>query len=224
MRPPSASCSNSFRMTAWTSTKSRAATGRSPATPRQFHARPGSRPPSKSSLDSGSSGCACRASSSSSIRSRGRRRIRDRGSGIEARRMSVRGAAVWLLVVLLALGRSSVLAAADYFGQVTFNGLPVPGATVTATQGEMKASATTNADGIYQLADLADGLWTLTIELFGFARITREITVPTKADPPPDALSVRSFDELTRELPPARTFEPFDSAQGKPVDAPDKEP
>jgi len=138
--------------------------------------------------------------------------------------MSVRGAAVWLLVVLLALGRSSVLAAADYFGQVTFNGLPVPGATVTATQGEMKASATTNADGIYQLADLADGLWTLTIELFGFARITREITVPTKADPPPDALSVRSFDELTRELPPARTFEPFDSAQGKPVDAPDKEP
>src|SRR5688572_31294821 len=146
--------------------------------------------------------------------------------------MSVRGAAVWLLVVLLALGRSSVLAAADYFGQVTFNGLPVPGATVTATQGDpstplgagKKASATTNADGIYKLADLADGLWTLTIELFGFARITREITVPTKGDPSPDALSVRSFDELTREMPPARAFEPFDSAQGKPLASEDEEP
>ena len=36
-------------------------------------------------------------------------------------------------------------------------GAAIPGATVTATQGEKKASATTNADGIYQLADLADG-------------------------------------------------------------------
>ena len=43
--------------------------------------------------------------------------------------------------------------------------------------------------------------------MFGFATITREIAIPTKDDPPPDALSVRSFDELTRELPPARTFE-----------------
>ena len=131
--------------------------------------------------------------------------------------MSVRGAAVWLLVLLLALGRSSDLAAANYFGQVTFNGLPVPGATVTATQGEKKASATTNADGIYQLADLADGLWTLTIELFGFARITREITVPTKADPPPDVLTVRSFDELTRELPTARVFESVDAEEDEPA-------
>ena len=147
----------------------------------------------------------------------------------------------WLLVLMLAVGQSSALAAADYFGQVTFNGLPVPGATVTATQSapatsperspstpvapsgtspatrdsaletRRKATATTNADGIYHLADLAEGLWTLTIELFGFATITREIAIPTKEDPPPDALTVRSFDELTRALPQARTFEPVAS-------------
>ena len=59
---------------------------------------------------------------------------------------------------------------------LTFTGRPVPGATVTATQAEKKkASATTNADGIDHLAGLADGLWTFTIELFGFATITREI-------------------------------------------------
>ena len=46
----------------------------------------------------------------------------------------VRGTA-WLLVVLL-IGQNVPLLAADYFGQVTFNGLPVPGATVTAVQGE----------------------------------------------------------------------------------------
>ena len=133
-------------------------------------------------------------------------------------------AAVWLLVFLLAMGQSATLLASDYFGKVTFNGLPVPGATVTAIQADRKQSATTAGDGIYHLADLADGLWTLTIELFGFATITREITVPTNADPPPDALSVRAYDELTRELPPARTFDPFDSTQGKPADAPEKEP
>src|SRR5262245_43497422 len=135
-------------------------------------------------------------------------------------------AIVWLLVLLLAMGQPATLLASDYFGRVTFNGLPVPGATVTAIQKDpstplgasKKASATTDGDGIYHLADLAEGLWTLTIELFGFAPITREITVPTKGDPPPDALSVRSFDELTRELPPARTFDTVGAPDTEPVD------
>ena len=136
-------------------------------------------------------------------------------------------ATVWLFVLLLAMGQPATLLASDYFGQVTFNGLPVPGATVTATirlkpdstlpghdasQGEKKISATTNEEGIYHLADIADGLWTLTIELFGFETITRDVAVPVTADPPPDALSVRSYDELTRALPPPRVFETLDSA------------
>jgi hypothetical protein len=130
-------------------------------------------------------------------------------------------ATVWLFVFLLAMGQPPTLLAADYFGQVTFNGLAVPGATVTATQAEFrlkaeatsplesKASrkATTDQEGIYRLSDLADGLWNLTIELFGFETITRQIEVPTNADPPPDALRVRTYDELTRALPPARVFE-----------------
>src|SRR4029450_13291762 len=95
-------------------------------------------------------------------------------------------ATVWLFVLLLAMGQPATLLAADYFGQVTFNGLPVPGATVRATQGDpssslgasKKVSATSDAEGIYHLAALADGLWTLTIELFGFDTITRQIEVP----------------------------------------------
>ena len=67
-------------------------------------------------------------------------------------------ATVWLVVFLLAMGQPATLLAADYFGQVTFNGLPVPGATVTATKASTKASVTTNEDGIYHLANLADGL------------------------------------------------------------------
>src|SRR5688572_6743635 len=117
----------------------------------------------------------------------------------------------WLFVFLLATSQPATLLASDYFGQITFNGVPVPGVTVTATQGPStalgagkKVSATTNQDGIYHLADIADGLWTLTIEMFGFATITRDVTVPVTEDPPPDALSVRTFAELTRALPPAR--------------------
>jgi trimeric autotransporter adhesin len=114
----------------------------------------------------------------------------------------------WLLVLVLATGQPFALAASDYFGQVTFNGLPVPGATVTATPREAggagvagtKASATTDQDGIYHLADLVDGIWTLTIEMLGFEPITREITVPAEKEPAPDALAVRSFDELAREI------------------------
>ena len=101
---------------------------------------------------------------------------------------------VWLLVILLVTGQPIGLVAADYFGQVTFNGVPVPGVTVTAVQGDpstslgtgpstalgpsRKAVATTDQDGIYRLADLADGLWNLTIEMLGFATITRVIKVP----------------------------------------------
>ena len=132
---------------------------------------------------------------------------------------------VWLLAFLLTMGQHATLLASDYFGQVIFNGLPVPGATVTATQADpstplgasKKASATSDGEGIYRLADLADGLWKLTIEVFGFDTITREIAIPTKDDPPPDALSVRSFDELTRALPPARAFELLDSEDEEPV-------
>ena len=121
----------------------------------------------------------------------------------------------WLFVVLLAMGQPATLLASDYFGQVTFNGVPVPGVSVTATHGPSKTTATTNQDGIYHLADIADGLWTLTIEMFGFATITRDVTVPVTEDPLPDALSVRSFDELTRALPPPRAFE-VDEADDEP--------
>ncbi|MGH9238287.1 MAG: carboxypeptidase regulatory-like domain-containing protein [Vicinamibacterales bacterium] len=125
---------------------------------------------------------------------------------------------VWLLVFLLTVGQQATLLASDYFGKVTFNGLAVPGATVTATKADAKTSATTDAEGIYHLADLADGFWTLTIELFGFETITREIKVPTNEEPPPDALIVRSYDELTRALPPARVFESADESDDEPLD------
>jgi len=64
---------------------------------------------------------------------------------------------------------------ADERGLVTFNGLPVPGATITATQREKKVVVSTDADGRYEIAGLGDGDYALRVEMLGFAPVTRDI-------------------------------------------------
>src|SRR5262245_7157072 len=110
----------------------------------------------------------------------------------------------WLLIALLTAGERAAFAASDYFGQVTFNGLAVPGATVTAAQGETKVAATTDQDGIFLLASLAEGVWHLTVEMLSFATLMRDITVPAGEEPPPIELALRSFAEIEKDLSPQR--------------------
>ncbi len=107
-------------------------------------------------------------------------------------------------MLVLVTGQPIGLAASDYFGQVTFNGVAVPGVSVAAEQGTRKTAATTDADGIFHLADLADGLWNVTIAMPGFTSITRVITVPDEKEGPPASLEVRSLDDLSRDIPPAQ--------------------
>jgi len=63
------------------------------------------------------------------------------------------------------------LAASEYRGQVTFGGLPVPGATVTATLGDKKFVAITDLQGLYSFPDLTDGKWTIEIQMLGFETV-----------------------------------------------------
>ncbi len=81
----------------------------------------------------------------------------------------------------LALAAVFAMAAAEHRGQVQFGGLPVPGATVTATQGDKKLVAVTDLKGAYRFPDLADGMWTLKIEMLCFAPIDREVVVAPDA-------------------------------------------
>jgi hypothetical protein len=67
--------------------------------------------------------------------------------------------------------------ASEYHGQVLFNGLPVPGATVTATQGAKKVVVTTDALGNYSFADLADGTWTITVDMLCFQTAKQDVAV-----------------------------------------------
>ncbi len=104
----------------------------------------------------------------------------------------------WMLIVLFAFGQPAF--AADQYGQVLFNGVPVPGATVTASQADKKVAASTDADGIFRLVDLAAGVWTLTVEMLGFSTVTRDLTVPTEGAPPPFELTLKSYEQISSEL------------------------
>lgn len=70
-----------------------------------------------------------------------------------------------------------ILVAAEYHGQVTFSGLPVPGATVTAARDDKKSVTTTDEQGRYSFADLTNGRWSVKIEMLGFATIDREVVI-----------------------------------------------
>jgi outer membrane receptor protein involved in Fe transport len=93
-------------------------------------------------------------------------------------------------------------AASEYYGQVIFNGVPIPGATVTATQGEVHLTTSTDAQGVFRLTDIADGVWSLRIEMRGFESLAREVSIGSDAQPEMWELSLMPFEEIARSLPP----------------------
>jgi Carboxypeptidase regulatory-like domain len=103
------------------------------------------------------------------------------------------------LARLLAAGLLASLGmATEYHGTVDAGGLPLPGATVTATRGDSKIVTTTDEKGAFSFRDLADGNWTIAVEMLGFEKLTLEVGVAPEAPPP--ALDLKFLPEaaLTR--------------------------
>ena len=94
------------------------------------------------------------------------------------------------------------LAATEHRGVVGFGGLPLPGATVTASQGEKKVAAVTDAQGLYSFADLADGVWSMQVEMLCFTTLKREIAVAPGAPPAEWDMKMLPFDEIRAAAPP----------------------
>jgi len=82
-----------------------------------------------------------------------------------------------LLCIVACLAVPSLAVASEQHGQVIFGGLPVPGATVTATQGSKKFVAVSDAQGRYTFPDLPDGAWKIEVEMSCFATIQQDVTV-----------------------------------------------
>ena len=103
---------------------------------------------------------------------------------------------------------SGVAGASESRGRVSFEGVPIPGATVTVTRDGKTLSAVTDAQGFYFFADLADGPWKLVVQIFGFAPQEQEITVGPAIVPETVALSMLPLDQM---LAQARTVQPLPS-------------
>ena len=112
-------------------------------------------------------------------------------------------------VILLILIFVCSLAAAEHKGQVKFGGLPVPGVTVTATQGDRSLVAITDKDGNYSFTDLPDGVWNFQVEMLAFSPIKQEVTIAAGAGAPEWELKMLPLDEIKATAappppPPAR--------------------
>ncbi|HEX4810030.1 MAG TPA: TonB-dependent receptor [Bryobacteraceae bacterium] len=74
-------------------------------------------------------------------------------------------------------------AACAQSGFVTSGGKPIPGATITATQGSQSFSTVTDQDGHYGFPPLGSGQWSVTIDMFGFDPLKKDVNY-SAADKP----------------------------------------
>ncbi|HKO19709.1 MAG TPA: TonB-dependent receptor, partial [Acidobacteriaceae bacterium] len=94
--------------------------------------------------------------------------------------------------------------ASEHHGQVLFGGLPVPGAVVTASQGDKKMTAVTNDVGVYAFPDLPDGNWTLQVQMTGFAPVKQDVSSGPNAAADKIELKALSLDDLRAAAKPVK--------------------
>src|SRR6188768_1474031 len=114
---------------------------------------------------------------------------------------ALRGA---LIILLLS---AATLRASDHTGKVTLTGVSIPGATVTAKQGDKNVATITDQNGVYKFTELADGTWTITVSMVGFATMTREVTLPSSAEGVWE-LTLLPIEQVVGKLPAPRPAQP----------------
>jgi hypothetical protein len=108
----------------------------------------------------------------------------------------------------------SLLPAAEHYGQVTFGGFPVPGATVTASQAQKTFTTVTDIQGLYSFPDLTEGTWTMHVAMLGFAAVKQDVVVGPNAPPAKWELKLLPLDQIKAEVK---------AAEASPVPAPQSE-
>src|SRR5512143_3941774 len=98
-----------------------------------------------------------------------------------------------LVAVFLAV---SSLLASEHRGFVKSGGMPIPGATVTATKGDKKVVTTTDDQGGYTFSNLEDGVWNVQVEMLGFHKSALEVGVAPGAPTATWDLKLQSLAEL----------------------------
>jgi hypothetical protein len=104
------------------------------------------------------------------------------------------------LCLMACLAIATLAAASEHHGQVTFGGLPVPGATVTVTQGDRKLVAVTDQQGVYSFPDLQDGDWTVEVEMQCFSTIKQDVTVGPDTQAAKWELKLLPLDQIKAQI------------------------
>jgi trimeric autotransporter adhesin len=104
---------------------------------------------------------------------------------------------IWLMIPIAAI-------ASEHNGQVSFGGLPVPGATVTATQGSQQLSTITDQEGLYSFSDLKDGTWKIQITMSCFAPLSQQIVVTPDTPRAKWELHLLPLDQMRAQIETAR--------------------
>jgi hypothetical protein len=91
-----------------------------------------------------------------------------------------------------------------HHGIVMLDGIPVPGATVTATQGKRQFVTVTDPQGTYSFADLAEEPFTIQVEMMGFSSIKQEVSGDTTVF----ELKMLPIEEMHAEVAQASPSEP----------------
>lgn len=92
-----------------------------------------------------------------------------------------------------------MLMSAEHHGIVKSGGLPIPGAEVTATNGEKKLTTTTDEQGAYSFPNLGDGAWTITVEMLGFGKTSRAVTLAPAVSTAEWDLRLLPFESVKQE-------------------------
>ena len=107
------------------------------------------------------------------------------------------------LLALWALAARGGSAASTLAGQVMFGTVPVPGATVVASQGDKRIVTSTDPQGAYQFADLADGTWTIQVEMIGFEPASHDATIAADTPAVNFTLTLLPFASVTGTVKPS---------------------
>jgi hypothetical protein len=108
------------------------------------------------------------------------------------------------LVASLLLAATSAMAA-EYHGLVSDGGFPVPGATVTVTQGGKKFVTVTDLQGFYSFPTMADGAATVTVEMTGYSPIKQDVVIGPDAATGKWELRLMSLDAMRTALKPVQS-------------------
>ena len=122
--------------------------------------------------------------------------------------MPQRRSLISMLAMLAAICCSVAAAASEYRGVITFGGLPLPGATVTLSQGTQQLTTISDQSGAYRFENVADGTWKIEVTMQCFSTAQDQVEVGPTTPAGTFELKLLPSDQLMAAARPAGNAQP----------------